>query len=280
MSDAALRTAIESLAAAADPPRAGVADAVARLLDALERGDARAAEPGPDGRWSVQPWVKQGILLGFRFAADVETHVPGAFHFRDRETFPPIDPGRSAARVRVVPGGTTVRRGARLCEGVVVMPPAFVNVGAFVGPGTMVDSHALVGSCAQIGARVHLSAAAQVGGVLEPVGALPVVIEDDVFVGGNCGIYEGARVARGAVLAAGVVLARSIPVYDAVRERLVRSGEDGVLTIPERAVVVPGARALRGEFAREHGLSLQCPVIVKYRDARSNAALALEEALR
>jgi 2,3,4,5-tetrahydropyridine-2-carboxylate N-succinyltransferase len=280
LSDAALRTEIEHLASLSEPPREAVAKAVTRLLDALERGEERAAEPVSGGRWIVHSWVKQGILLGFRGASDVEVHVPGAFYFRDRAAFPPIEPGRAAARVRIVPGGTTVRRGARLCDGVVVMPPAFVNVGAWVGPGTMIDSHALVGSCAQIGARVHLSAAAQVGGVLEPVGALPVVIEDDVFVGGGCGIYEGARVSAGAVLAAGVVLARSLPVYDAVSGRVLRADADGVLTIPERAVVVPGSRALRGEFAAEHGLSLQCPVIVKYRDAQSDAALALEAALR
>jgi len=250
-----------------------------RLLVALERGEVRAAEKTPEG-WRVNRWVKQGILLGFRAGANVETAAPPVFHFRDRDTLPTWDPNVCPRDVRIVPGGTSVRRGAYLADGVVVMPPAYVNIGAWVGERTMIDSHALVGSCAQVGSHVHLSAAAQVGGVLEPVGALPVIIEDEVFVGGGCGIYEGCRVGARAVLAPGVVLSRAVSVFDLVRETVYRAGEEGVLTIPPGAVVVPGARPARGAFASEHGVQLQAPVIVKYRDAATDAALALEGVLR
>ncbi len=274
-----LRGAVLRLADLDAPPRDDVLLVVEGLLDALERGEVRAAEPRPGGGWTVQGWVKQGILLGFRAGSNTEVHVPPVFHFRDRETFPPRDP-TAVADVRVIPGGTTVRRGAFLGRGVVVMPPAFINVGAWVGESTMVDSHALVGSCAQVGARVHLSAGVQIGGVLEPVGALPVVVEDDVFVGGGSGVYEGTWVRAGAMLAAGVVLTRSMPVYDLVRRSVHRSAPGEPLVIPERAVVVPGARPAAGEFARAHGVFLRAPVIVKYRDASSDAASTLEEALR
>ncbi len=278
MTQGGLREAIDRLSAAPDPDRDASRAAVGSLLDALEEGNVRAAEP-TDAGWIVNGWVKRGLLLAFRCGVNVGLSLP-PFHFRDRDTLPTQDPAREGRNVRVVPGGSTVRRGAFLADGVVVMPPSFVNVGAHVGAGTMIDSHALVGSCAQIGARVHLSAAAQVGGVLEPVGAMPVIVEDDAFVGGGCGLYEGTRVGRGAVLAPGVVLTRAVALYDAARERTIVADPAGILVIPERAVVVPGSRPAGGAWARSRGLSLYAPVIVKYRDAQTDAAAALEEALR
>lgn len=249
---------------------------VVALLDRLERGELRAAEPDGDG-WRVNPEVKEGILAAFRLGVDVD--LPAApFAFRDRDTLPPR--AQLPAGVRVVPGGSAIRRGAHVAKGVVVMPPAYVNVGAWVGEGTMIDSHALVGSCAQIGRRVHLSAAAQVGGVLEPVGALPVVVEDDVFVGGGVGLYEGVRVRARAVLAAGVVLTGSSVLYDVVNEREIRAKEGEPLTVPAGGVVVPGARPAPGSWAHVRGLSLSAAVIVKYRDEKTNARTALEGALR
>lgn len=257
---------------------------VEQLLTALEHGTVRAAEREIDGRWRAVPWVKQGILLAFRAGHVVEMSPPGggthaAFQFFDKHTVPPRTL-RLDNQVRVVPGGSTVRRGAYLAPGVVCMPPMYVNVGAHVGAGTMVDSHALVGSCAQVGERVHLSAAAQVGGVLEPVNASPVVVEDDCIVGGNCGVYEGTVVRRRAVLAAGVVLTRGTPVYDLVHETVYRGSPEAPLEIPEGAVVVPGARRVRGAWAEGEGLSVQTPVIVKYRDERTDLATALERWLR
>jgi 2,3,4,5-tetrahydropyridine-2-carboxylate N-succinyltransferase len=254
-------------------------DVVDALLTALEAGTVRAAEPTDDG-WQVSDWVKQGILLAFRVGVNRAQGAEGAFHFRDKDTFPTWDPTRCDRNVRIVPGGSTVRRGAFIGDGVVMMPPSYVNVGAYIGAGSMVDSHALVGSCAQIGQDVHLSAAAQVGGVLEPIGALPVIVEDGAFIGGGCGIYEGAQVGAGAVLAPGVILTRAVPIFDLVREEVIRSGADGVLRLPPRAVVVPGTRPAVGAFARQHGLQLSAPVVVKYRDDSTDAALALEEALR
>jgi 2,3,4,5-tetrahydropyridine-2-carboxylate N-succinyltransferase len=274
-----LRLAIEELAGAGDPPADSAAAVVGALLEALEAGEIRAASPVGD-EWKVNPWVKQGVLLAFRVGANRGGALEPFFHFRDRETLPTWSPEGCGRNVRLVPGGTTVRRGAFLGDGVVVMPPAYVNVAAYVGEGSMVDSHALVGSCAQVGRNVHLSAAAQIGGVLEPVGALPVIVEDDVFVGGGAGVYEGTRVRRGAVLAPGVILTRAVPVFDLVRERVLRATAERPLTLPEGAVVVPGARPAAGSFAREHGLQLQAPLIVKYRDRSTDAALALEEALR
>ena len=266
------------LDAHADAPGDGARDAFERLLGALEAGDVRAAERGGDGVWRANGWVKRGILLGFRLGEIVDLSGD-EFAFFDKDTYPIQRLGLERG-VRVVPGGSTVRRGAFLAPGVVCMPPMYVNVGAYVGAGTMVDSHALVGSCGQIGERVHLSAAAQVGGVLEPIGAAPVVVEDDVFVGGGCGIYEGTVVRRGAVLAAGVILTRSTRVYDLVRETVIRSSADAPLEIPENAVVVPGTRAVDSDFGREHGLSLSAPAIVKYRDASTDASTTLEDALR
>jgi 2,3,4,5-tetrahydropyridine-2-carboxylate N-succinyltransferase len=254
------------------------------LLDALERGEVRAAERDADGAWHAVAWVKRGILLGFRVGRIVEMSIGGhhgepRFAFFDKHTFPPQALSLESG-ARIVPGGTSVRRGAYLARGVVCMPPSYVNVGAWIGSGSMVESHALVGSCAQIGERVHLSAAAQVGGVLEPINATPVVIEDDVLVGGNCGVYEGTVVRQGAVLAAGVVLTRGTPVYDLVHERVYRGSSDRPLEIPSNAVVVPGARRVGSGWGEEQGLSLQTPVIVKYRDEKTDAAAALEEALR
>ena len=278
MTHDALRETIDRLAGEVDPDRDDARAAVGSLLDALEAGTLRAAEPTPSG-WIVNAWVKRGLLLAFRCGVNVGLAVP-PFHFRDRDTLPTQDPAAGGRNVRVVPGGSTVRRGAFLAEGVVVMPPAFVNVGAHVGAGTMIDSHALVGSCAQIGAHVHLSAAVQVGGVLEPQGAMPVIVEDDAFVGGGCGLDEGTRVGRGAVLAPGVVLTRAVTLYDLAQERTIVADGSGVLVVPERAVVVPGSRPAGGDWARARGLSLYAPVIVKYRDEQTDAAAALEEGLR
>jgi 2,3,4,5-tetrahydropyridine-2-carboxylate N-succinyltransferase len=274
-----LRSAIEEAASGSHPHPEAVLSLIETLWRALEAGEVRAAEPSGEG-WRVNRWVKQGILLAFRTGRNVAGSLPPYFHFRDRETLPTSDPPRDGRNVRIVPGGTAVRRGAYLADGVVVMPPAYVNVGAWIGRKTMIDSHALVGSCAQIGDGVHLSAAAQIGGVLEPIGALPVIVEDGVFVGGGAGVYEGTRVRAGAVLAPGVILTRAVPLYDLVEQRVHRAGPDTPLVVPERAVVVPGARAAEGAFAAQHGIHLQAPVIVKIRNESTDAALALEQALR
>lgn len=276
-----LRQRIEELSAEDRPRREAARTVVAALLDALEAGRVRAASRSGDD-WVVHGWVKLGILLGFRVGENRTVGSTGAFHFRDRDTFPTWDPASAGPGrdVRIVPGGTSVRRGAHLSDGVVLMPPAYVNVGAWVGPGTMIDSHALVGSCAQVGAKVHLSAAAQVGGVLEPIGALPVIVEDGVFVGGGCGIYEGTRVGARAVLASGVMLTRSVPVFDLVHGVELRATADRPLAIPPGAVVVPGSRPARGAFAESRGLHVHAPMIVKYRDASTDAASTLEDALR
>jgi 2,3,4,5-tetrahydropyridine-2-carboxylate N-succinyltransferase len=252
---------------------------LAAFLDALEAGEVRAAAPDPASPtgWRVESRVKQGVLAAFALGEEIDLEL-GALRFRDRHTLLPV--ASLPVGVRVVPGGTAIRRGAHLATGVVVMPPAYVNVGAWVGEGTLVDSHALVGSCAQIGARVHLSAAAQVGGVLEPVGALPVIVEDDVFVGGNVGIYEGVVVRRRAVLAAGVVLTGSSQLWDLVAERVIRAEPGQPLVVPEGAVVVMGARPAGGDFAADNGVSLATPVVVKIRDERTDAKTALEALLR
>jgi 2,3,4,5-tetrahydropyridine-2-carboxylate N-succinyltransferase len=247
------------------------------LREALTRGEVRAAEK-QKGRWQVNPWVKQGILLGFRLGELTEMNA-GPLSFVDKDTFP-ARRFSTHDRVRVVPGGSSVRDGAYIAPGVICMPPMYVNAGAYVDEGTLIDSHALVGSCAQVGKRVHLSAAAQIGGVLEPVNASPVIIEDDVLVGGNCGVYEGTQVLRGAVLGAGTILTRATPVYDLVREQLYRSSADTPLTIPENAVVVPGSRAVGKGKAAEWGLSLYTPVIVKYRDEKTQSSIELEDWLR
>lgn len=274
-----LRLGIERVSSDARRNRDETLALIDALWLALERGEVRAAERSVGG-WRVNRWVKEGILLAFRLGENVGGALAPYFHFRDRETLPTWSPEGCGRSVRVVPGGTTVRRGAHLADGVVVMPPAYVNVGAWVGPDTMIDSHALVGSCAQVGAGVHLSAAAQVGGVLEPIGARPVILEDRVFVGGGAGIYEGTLVGAGAVLAAGVILTSAVPLYDLVRDTVHRAAPGAPLVVPDGAVVVPGARPAAGPFANRLGLSLQAPVIVKYRDAGTDAAVELEAALR
>jgi 2,3,4,5-tetrahydropyridine-2,6-dicarboxylate N-succinyltransferase len=260
-------------------------DAFLDLRTALSEGRVRAAEPDPGSSlgWRVNAWVKQGILLGFRLG----TLVPmggDEFSFVDKSTYPARRFGPEGG-VRVVPGGSTIREGAFLARGVVCMPPMYVNAGAYVGEGTMIDSHALVGSCAQIGNRVHLSAAAQIGGVLEPVNASPVIIEDDVLIGGNTGVYEGTLVRRRAVLAAGTILTRGTPVYDLVRGEVLRATGDQPLVIPEGAVVVPGAREVKRKIPGHDteaawGLSLYTPVIVKYRDDKTDLSSTLEDLLR
>jgi 2,3,4,5-tetrahydropyridine-2-carboxylate N-succinyltransferase len=248
------------------------------FLVELEKGTARAAMRDDMGEWKTHPWVKEGILAAFRFGVLAE-FASGALSFIDKDTIPPRR-FKAQDGIRIVPGGTSVRRGAFVGRGVVMMPPAFVNVGAYVDEETMIDSHALVGSCAQIGKRVHLSAGAQIGGVLEPVGNLPVVIEDDVVVGGNCGIYEGTIVRARAVVGAGVVITGSTPVYDVVRGQVYRKTAERPLEIPYGAVVVPGSRKLKGTFAEMHDLQINTPVIVKYRDDKTDSGTALEEALR
>lgn len=254
-------------------------NAVGRLLRALEHGEVRAAERNADGRWQVNSWVKEGILLAFRLGKLTAVGEAGAFSFVDKDTLP-VRHFRPEDGIRVVPGGSTVRSGAWLAPGVICMPPMFVNVGAFVDEGCMIDSHALVGSCAQLGKRVHLSAGAQLGGVLEPVGALPVIIEDDVLIGGNCGVFEGAVVREGAVLAPGTLLSSGTLVVDLVRDAVYRRDGDRPLEIPPRAVVVPGARAVEEGAGARRGVSLYSPVIVKYRDEKTDRSAQRESRLR
>jgi 2,3,4,5-tetrahydropyridine-2-carboxylate N-succinyltransferase len=278
-----LETVIEPLVAAGSGvDRDAAREAFARLRAALSTGEARAAEPdasAPTG-WRVNTWVKQGILLGFRSGDTIDVSADhGRWPFYDKDTLPLKKPGAQSG-VRLVPGGSTVRDGAYLGRGVICMPPMYVNIGAYVGDGTLVDSHALVGSCAQIGRNVHLSAAAQIGGVIEPVGALPVIIEDDVLVGGNCGVYEGTVVKRRAVLAAGTILTGSTPIYDLTSGRIIEPAPGRPIVVPEGAVVVPGSRPVTAGKGREWGLSVYTPVIVKYRDERTDARTALEQWIR
>jgi 2,3,4,5-tetrahydropyridine-2-carboxylate N-succinyltransferase len=256
--------------------------AFVRLREALSVGRVRAAEPDPSAPsgWRVNVWVKQGILLGFRWGDLVDASVDGGrWFFADKDTLPlkRFDPG---AGIRIVPGGSAVRDGAYLGRGVICMPPMYINIGAYVGDETLIDSHALVGSCAQVGRRVHVSAGAQIGGVIEPVGALPVIVEDDVLIGGNTGIYEGAVIRARAVIAAGTVLTGSTPVYDLPRGRVLKPGSGIPLVVPEGAVVVPGARAVTQGMGPAWGLSLATPVIVKYRDERTDKKTTLEEWIR
>jgi 2,3,4,5-tetrahydropyridine-2,6-dicarboxylate N-succinyltransferase len=247
---------------------------------ALRMGEIRSAEKDADGNWRANTWVKQGILLGFRMGKMVEMSMPTeTLQFFDKDTFP-LRPMSLDDGIRIVMGGSAIRDGCYVAPGVVVVPPAYINVGAYVDEGTMVDSHALVGSCAQIGKRVHLSASAQIGGVLEPVGATPVIIEDDVLVGGNTGVYEGTIVRERAVLASGVILTRSTPVFDIPNERIIKSESGGSLEIPVGAVVVQGSRAVSSGFGKDNGLSIYCPVIVKYRDEKTDASTKLEDYLR
>jgi 2,3,4,5-tetrahydropyridine-2-carboxylate N-succinyltransferase len=272
----------ELFALGSSAPRDAARAAFLQLRDELSAGRVRAAEPDaalPTG-WRVNVWVKQGILLGFRFGDNVDMGVAkGKWPFFDKDTLPlkRIDP---ASGVRIVPGGSSIREGAFLGAGVICMPPMYINVGAYVGDGTLVDSHALVGSCAQIGRRVHLSAAAQIGGVIEPVGAMPVIIEDDVLVGGNCGVYEGAIVRSRAVLASGTIITGSTPVYDLPGGRIIKPEPGEPLVVPPGAVVVPGARAVTVGAGKDWGLSLATPVIVKYRDDKTDARTGLEQWIR
>jgi 2,3,4,5-tetrahydropyridine-2-carboxylate N-succinyltransferase len=283
MTTASLESRIEESFAAGAEPVSDV-DALSAFLElryALEAGTLRAAEPDADAPtgWRVNAWVKRGILLGFRIGALTQMSGGNALSFLDKATYP----ARSFTPkdgVRIVPGGSSVRSGAHVARGVVMMPPAYINVGAYVDEGTMVDSHALVGSCAQIGKRVHLSAAAQIGGVLEPVNASPVIIEDDVLVGGNTGVYEGTIVRRGAVLAAGTILTRGTPVYDVVNRAILKATAETPLIIPAGAVVVPGSRAVPAGYGRQMNLSVYTPVIVKYRDEKTDLSTTLEELLR
>ena len=265
----AIEERVNALAAA---DRVEALKTIGLFLAELEKGTIRAAVRDADGLWQVQPWIKQGILAAFKFGVAAE-FASGSLSFVDKDTIPPRR-FKSADGIRIVPGGSSIRRGAYIGKGVVMMPPAFVNIGAYVDEDTMIDSHALVGSCAQIGKRVHLSAAAQIGGVLEPIGNVPVVIEDDVVVGGNCGIYEGTIVRARAVIGAGVILTASTPIYDAVRGQIYRR------EVPYGAVVIPGSRPMKGAFADEHRLSMTTPIIVKYRDEKTDSSTALEEALR
>jgi 2,3,4,5-tetrahydropyridine-2-carboxylate N-succinyltransferase len=248
------------------------------LKGALNRGEVRSAEPDGAGGWRVNAWVKQGILVGFRAGRLADASI-GGFPFFDKENLP-LRQLSIEDNVRLVPGGSSIRDGAYVAPGTICMPPMYINIGAYIDEGSMVDSHALVGTCAQIGRGVHVSAAAQIGGVLEPVGASPVIIEDNVLVGGNCGVYEGTVVRRRAVLAAGVVLTASSRIYDIVNDRILASAEGRPLEIPEGAVVVNGTRRIGGDFASEHGLAVAAPIIIKYRDERTDARTALETALR
>jgi 2,3,4,5-tetrahydropyridine-2,6-dicarboxylate N-succinyltransferase len=274
-----LKSAIERLASLGEVERDPEArQTFLNFREELTQGKIRAAEQ-IDGQWIVNVWVKQGILLGFRLGELSESAQDASLSFVDKDTFP----ARKFSvrdRVRIVPGGSSVRLGAYVAPTVICMPPMFINVGAYVDEGTMIDSHALVGSCAQIGKRVHLSAAAQIGGVLEPINSVPVVIEDDVLIGGNCGIYEGTLVRARAVLGAGTILTASTPLYDIVRGEVYRATEEKTLEVPENAVVVPGSRALRHGKAAEWDLSLYTPVIVKYRDEKTDQRIELEEWLR
>jgi 2,3,4,5-tetrahydropyridine-2,6-dicarboxylate N-succinyltransferase len=273
---------LELVSSGASADREAARAAFARLREALSAGTVRAAEPdgsSPVG-WRVNTWVKQGILLGFRFGDTVDASMDhGRWPFYDKDTLP-LKKFADAAGVRVVPGGSSVRDGAYLAPGVICMPPMYVNIGAWIGEQSLIDSHALVGSCAQVGARVHVSAGAQIGGVIEPVGALPVIIEDDALVGGNTGIYEGAIIRARAVVGAGTVLTGSTPVYDLVKGEIIRPAADRPLVVPEGAVVVPGARAVTGGKGPEWGLALSTPVIVKYRDSRTDTRTELEAWIR
>jgi 2,3,4,5-tetrahydropyridine-2,6-dicarboxylate N-succinyltransferase len=253
-----------------------------QFKDALNAGEIRAAEPEPSRAtgWRVNEWVKKGILLGFRLGAIVDMSIdPARQPFFDKATFP-VKKFDAASGVRIVPGGSSIRDGCYIAKGVTCMPPMYVNVGAFVDEGTMIDSHALVGSCAQVGKKCHISAASQIGGVLEPVGAMPVIVEDEVLVGGNCGVYEGTIVRRRAVIGTGTILNRSTPVYDVVSGKILNATDGEPLVIPENAVVVAGSRAISHGRGKQWNLSLYTPVIVKYRDAKTDVKVQLEDLLR
>lgn len=275
-----LREAIERYAAGVpDGQESAARAAFVELKSALNAGTVRAAERGENGAWRANTWVKAGILLGFRLGRLRPAASGGPFPFFDKDTFP-LRPIGVNDGIRIVPGGSSIRDGCYVARGVICVPPMWINTGAYVDEETLVDSHALVGSCAQIGRRVHLSAAAQIGGVLEPAGALPVIIEDDVLVGGNCGVYEGAIVRERAVLAPGTILTGGTAVFDLVHDRVYRREGNRPLEIPAGAVVVPGTRPVRSGAGKDHGIALYAPVIVKYRDEKTDTAVRLEELLR
>lgn len=248
------------------------------FLELLNIGAIRAAEKTESG-WRINGWVKQGILILFKYGKLIDQSINKSFNFFDKHTLP-LKPLQLSDGIRVVPGGSSIRTGCYVAKGVICMPPMYINIGAYIDEGSMVDSHALVGTCAQIGKNVHISAAAQIGGVLEPIGSRPVIIEDNVMVGGNCGVYEGVMIRKNAVLASGVILTASTPVYDIVNGNVIRPTENNPIEIPEGAVVVAGARAIKGEFAQENNLSIYAPIIVKYRDEKTSARVVLEEFLR
>ncbi len=249
------------------------------FIEKLNNGEIRAASPLSNGKWQVNIWVKKGILLLFKYGKLIDMSIDSKFKFFDKHTLP-LKQTSLESKIRIVPGGSSIRSGCYIAPGVICMPPMYVNIGAYVDEGTLLDSHSLVGSCAQIGKRVHLSAGSQIGGVLEPIGALPVIIENDVFVGGNCGIYEGIRIRKGAVIASGVILTSSTKVFDVVNQELLQSKKGEPLEIPEFAVVVSGSRKLNGEFPEQYGLSIYSPIIIKYRDEQTDSKSALETTLR
>lgn len=277
-----LQSLIEKIAQnpPADKPE-GFETLFSEFLIALENGSIRSASKTAEG-WVANAWVKQGILLGFRYGRNIkQTENSDILEFFDKDTYPIQNIDGKQRNVRIVPGGSSVRRGAFVGNNVTMMPPMYINTGAYVGEGSMIDSHALVGSCAQVGKNVHVSAAAQLGGVLEPIGATPVIVEDNCMIGGNTGIYEGTQVGEGAVIGAGVVLTRSVPVYDLVHEKIYRGSKDTPLKIPSGAVVIPGSRMIaNNEFANHHKLAVSTPIIIKYRDDNTDEATALEALLR
>ncbi len=250
-----------------------------QLLAGLNNGTIRTAEPDGNGNWKVNKWVKQGILSLFKVGKLTDMSINENFKFYDKNLIP-LKSFNLEDNVRIVPGGSSVRTGAYIAPGVICMPPMYINIGAYIDEGSMIDSHALVGSAAQVGKRVHISAAAQVGGVLEPAGARPVIIEDDVMVGGNCGIYEGVMLRKRVVLGSGVILTASTKVFDLVNETILQSTPDNPLEIPESAVVVPGTRAINTEFGKKHGLTISSPLIIKYRDEKTDARTSLNYDLR
>ncbi|MFP4369478.1 MAG: 2,3,4,5-tetrahydropyridine-2,6-dicarboxylate N-succinyltransferase [Candidatus Kapaibacterium sp.] len=251
----------------------------AEFLKSLNKGEIRSAELLEDGNWAVNTWIKEGILLLFRHGELRDYSINGNFNFFDKDSIP-LRPLDLDSGVRLVPGGSAIRSGSYVAKGVICMPPMYINIGAYVDEGSMIDSHALVGTCAQVGKNVHLSAAAQLGGVLEPAGARPVIVEDDVMIGGNCGVYEGVLIRKRAVLGSGVILTASTKLFDLVNEKVISPQENRPLEVPEGAVVVPGSRPVRSDFAREHGLQIATPLIIKYRDEKTDARTALNYTLR
>jgi len=249
------------------------------LIDGLNKGIIRSAEPDVNGNWKVNIWVKQGILLVFKFGVLSEMSINDSFKFFDKNNLP-LRPISLKDNIRLVPGGSSIRSGAYVARGVICMPPMYINIGSYIDEDTMIDSHALVGTCAQLGKRIHLSAASQIGGVLEPAGARPVIVEDDVLIGGNCGVYEGTLIKKRAVLGSGVILTASTKVFDLVNETIIKANSENPLEIPEGAVVIPGSRAINSDFGRKYQLSVASPMIIKYRDEKTDARTALEDALR